>query len=241
MNWGRIKGKLQAGYLILKGKVQPSFSQAGEDQIIRYLVNDCLQLNNPSYLDIGTYHPVLGNNTYYFYLRGSRGVCIEPNPFFAPLIRKHRRHDVFLQAGVGVGQETSSDYFLFPDQYAGWNTFSKTDAENRSTETGIAYRKMENVPLVTVNDVMAKHFDGWPNFISLDVEGLDLQILQSIDFEKYRPEIICVETITFSNSNEQEKIDDISSFVKGKGYFVFADTYVNTIFCRKEAFKKISR
>lgn len=241
MNWDLLKGKIRAGYLILKGKVQPSYSQAGEDQIMRYLLNDCLQLANPSYLDIGTFHPIFGNNTYYFYTRGSRGVCIEPNPSFAPLIRKYRKKDTFIQAGVGVDGMSQSDYFLFPEPYAGWNTFSKEEAETRSRQTGIEHKKKENVSLVAINDVIATYFGNWPNIISLDVEGLDLLILKSLDFQKYRPEIICVESITFSNNNEQEKIESISSFVRSQGYFVFADTYVNTIFCRNDAFKKIVR
>jgi FkbM family methyltransferase len=241
MNWSRIKGKLEAGWLILKGKVQPSYSQAGEDQVIRYLFNDCLQLTNPQYLDIGTFHPIYGNNTYYFYLRGGKGVCIEPNPFYAPLIRKHRPRDIFLAAGVGIGELTSSDFFRFPDQYAGWNTFSKEEADRRQADTGISCERLSDVALVKVNDVMEKYFKSGPDLISLDVEGLDLDILRSIDFNRFKPRVICVESITFSNSNEQQKIPEIASFMQDKGYFAFADTYVNTIYCSQESFKKIIR
>ncbi|MFT3675479.1 MAG: FkbM family methyltransferase [Chitinophagaceae bacterium] len=241
MNWGRIRGKLEAGWLILKGKVQPSYSQAGEDQVIRYLFNDCLQLTNPRYLDIGTFHPIYGNNTYYFYLRGAHGVCIEPNPFYASLIRKHRPRDIFLPAGLGVGSVTTSDFFRFPDQYAGWNTFSEEEAIRRQSETGIDYERLRDIPLVNVNEVMDKYFETGPHLISLDVEGLDLDILQSINFNRFRPEVVCVESITFSNSNEQQKIPEIASFMQSSGYFAFADTYVNTIYCRQESFKKIIR
>lgn len=240
MNWRRLIGKMSAGIGIIRGKVQPSFSQAGEDQVIRYLVNDCLQLPQPAYLDIGTHHPIYGNNTYYFYMRGSRGVCIEPDPAYSELIKKIRNNDVFIQAGVGTGLD-KGEFYLFPKGYSGWNTFSKEEALQREKETGISFTILKDMPLVNINDVMKLYFNPWPNIISLDVEGLDLEILQTIDFEKYQPEIICVESITFSTSNEQEKINEIASFVTSRGYFVFADTYVNTIFCRTEAFKKIIR
>ena len=93
---------------------------------------------------------------------------------------------------------------------------------------------------MNINDVIRSHFATYPAIISIDVEGLDLAILKSMDFDLYRPEIICVESITFSTTNEQDKINSISDFMLSKGYFVFADTYVNTIFCKKEAFKKLA-
>lgn len=238
MNWLRIYGKLQAGFAILKGKVQPSFSQAGEDQVIRFLINDCLKIKEPSYLDIGTHHPLFGNNTFYFYSRGSKGVCVEPDARYAALIKKYRKRDVFLQAGMSTGNQTSATFFLFPKKYAGWNTLLREEAEKRQAETGIKFQPVE-VPLVNINEVVKQHFDTWPTIVSIDVEGLDLAILQSLDFDRYKPEIICAESITFSTVNDQSKITDISNFMLSKGYFVFGDTYVNTIFCKKEAFKTL--
>ena len=84
---------------------------------------------------------------------------------------------------------------------------------------------------------MKQYFSPHPNFISLDVEGLDLQILQSLDFEKFKPEVICVETITFGYMNNTEmKINEIADFMSTKGYSIYADTHINTIFCRKDLF-----
>ena len=238
MNRVRIFGKLQAGLAIMKGKVQPSFSQAGEDQVMRYLINDCLKIKNPDYLDIGTHHPVWGNNTFYFYSRGSKGVCIEPDERYAKLIRKYRKRDIFLQAGVSAGQEKKKEFYIFPKQYSGWNTLLQEEAEKRQLTTGIKFERIE-VQLVNINDVIHKYFFPCPVIISIDVEGLDLAILKSLDFDLYKPAIICVESITFSTTNEQTKINDIGDFMLSKGYFAFADTYVNTIYCRKDTFKKL--
>ncbi|MEO8405243.1 MAG: FkbM family methyltransferase [Chitinophagaceae bacterium] len=239
MNWVRIFGKLQASLAIMRGKVQPSFSQAGEDQVIRYLINDCLKIPDPTYLEIGTHHPLYGNNTYYFYSRGCKGVCVEPDVRWAPLIRKYRKRDVFLQAGVSTSKETSATFYIFPTGYSGWNTLEKEEAENRQAQTNIKFQEV-TVPLVNINDIIRDHFPTWPTIISIDVEGLDLDILKSMDFDKYKPEIICAESITFSTTNDQSKINDIAAFMLSKGYFVFADTYVNTIFCKSEAFKTLA-
>jgi hypothetical protein len=96
------------------------------------------------------------------------------------------------------------------------------------------------VTLKPVNSIIEEYFKPHPNFISLDVEGLDLDILQSLDFQKYKPEVICVETVTFGYlNNTEEKISSISDFMHLKGYITYADTHVNTIFCRADLFKKI--
>lgn len=238
MNWRRFLGKLFAGWQIARGKVQPSFSQAGEDQLIRYLVYNCLGISKPTYLDIGTNHPFICNNTFYFYSRGSQGVCIEPDERFAHLIKQYRKRDVFLHAGVGTGDVKEATLFGFPEPYSGWNTFSREEAEKRQNETGIKYSAHKKLPLISINEVISKYFNPYPNIVSLDVEGLDLEILKSLDFDRYRPEVICVESITFSTNNEEEKISEIADFVVSKGYFVFGDTHVNTIFCRTDAFKR---
>ena len=240
MNWLRIWGKFLSSYFLIRGKVYPSFSQAGEDQVIKYLMNDCLKISQPSYLDVGTYHPIFGNNTYYFYSRGSKGVCVEPDPRYARLIKKYRRRDIFVQAGISIGDDNALDFFVFPEKYSGWNTFLKEEADKRKLDSGIDYNIVQQVPVVNINNVIKSYFSGWPNIISIDIEGLDLQVLKSLDFEQYKPEVICVESISFSVTNEQEKRNEILEFVVSKGYFIFADTYVNTIFCKKEAFKKFS-
>ena len=238
MNFSRFLGKVFAGLRIIKSEIQPSFSQSGEDQILRYLVYNVLQIPKPTYLDVGTNHPYMCNNTFYFYNRGSRGVCIEPDIQFEPLIKKYRAGDVFLRAGVAAGNAKEAVMFAFPGEHSGWNTFSEEEAISRQMESGIAYSKIANVELVNINDVIQKYFNPHPTIISLDVEGLDLDILKSLDFIKFRPEVICVETITFSVTNEEEKITEILDFVLSKGYMVFADTHVNTIFCRTDLLKK---
>lgn len=236
MNIRRFVGKCLSASYVVRTRAQPSFSQAGEDQVARYLFEK-LNIARPTYLDIGANHPVLGNNTYYFYLRGSKGVCIEPDPEYHALISKNRGRDVVLQAGIGSEAATEALLYVFPHPYSGWNTFSEEEAISRRKESGVAFVKTLKIPLLTINSVIEKHFDPHPNFISIDVEGMDLAILRSLDFFRFKPEVICAETITFSTRNEETKLDDIADFLRGKGYFVFGDTRINTIFCREDAYK----
>ena len=224
---------------ILKARALPSYSQVGEDIIVNYLFNS-LTITKLSYLDIGVNHPVISNNTYFFYSRGSRGVCIEPDPYLYKIVKDTRKNDVVLNCGIGFNESSSSAFYTFPERYSGWNTFSLSEARTREIESGIKIQNTSHVPLRSINNIIAENFTGYPNYISIDVEGLDLEILQSFDFEKYRPEIFCVETVTFDVQHRGTKIVEIVDFMKTKGYFVYADTYVNTIFCREDLFKTIS-
>jgi FkbM family methyltransferase len=236
MNWQRFVRKFKASWLIWKSSAQVSFSQVGEDLIIHYLFQS-LNITQPSYLDVGTNHPIVGNNTYFFYLRGSRGVCIEPDPGLFRLIKEKRPLDTHINTGVGFETgKTDAEFYVFPHPYTGWNTFSKEESEKKQRETGVGISQVLNLRLCLINDVLEKHFTPYPNLLSLDVEGLDLAILQTIDFDRFKPEVICVESITFSLSRAEEKIHDIIDFIESKGYFVYADTHVNTIFCRGDIY-----
>jgi FkbM family methyltransferase len=235
MNWTRILGKINGARYILESKIHPTYSQAGEDQLVR-VIFQTTRISEPTYLDIGANHPFISNNTYLFYSRGSKGVCIEPEDTSYKLLKKFRNRDVLLQAAIGSTPGTA-DLFVFPDPYSGWNTLSKQEAESREQQTGIRIKKVVRIPVMNINEVMRKYFNPHPNFISLDVEGLDLEILQAIDFERYKPEVICVETVTFSMNMEEEKISSISNFLLDKDYFIFGDTHFNTIFCRKDFYK----
>lgn len=240
MNWKRAQGKIISAWLVLTGKLYPSGSQAGEDQLIRYLFFSCLGITKPTYLDIGANHPFDCSNSFYFYSRGSSGVCMEPDPSFYSLLKKYRKRDIILQAGVGLENSDEAQLYVFPGMYASWNTFSTAEAELRVRESGIIYREVMKVPMIKINTVLEKYFPECPNLISIDVEGLDLQILESLDFDRFKPEVICVESITFSTHNQETKVTEIGEFMRSKGYFVFGDTHINTVFCRQDAFNKIN-
>jgi FkbM family methyltransferase len=237
MNFKRFIGKCRRGLDVVTLKAHASYSQVGEDSAVSYLF-ESLNLTNPTYLDIGTNNPIVGNNTYFFYDKGCRGVCIEPDPEMFKRIKKKRPGDKILNVGIGVANNvTGASFYLFPGNVAAWSTFSGEEARIREKESGLK-PKMISIPLMNINDVIAAHFDPYPNFISLDVEGIDLDILKSMDFRRFQPEVICVETISFSITNSEKKLNDTINFMHAQGYFTYADTHVNTIFCKKELFKK---
>jgi len=235
MNLKRFLKKCGKGIDVIFLKAKASYSQMGEDVIIDYLFNS-LKISHPTYLEIGTNQPKICNNTYGFYNRGCKGVCIEPDIEMVKAIKQQRPGNTVLNIGIGISDQAVANFYLFPGLMNGWSTFSKEEADIRKKSSGLDYR-VTPVPLKNINTIMKNYFNPYPNFISLDVEGLDLEILQSIEYDKFKPEVICVETITFGYlNNTEKKITAINDFMDSKGYFVYADTHINTIFCRSDLF-----
>ncbi len=228
MDFKRLFIKIKEAIQIIKGEGKASFSQVGEDRILDFLFQS-LGIRHPAYLDIGTNHPVIGNNTYFFYQRGSRGVCVEPDPVLFELIKNKRRNDICVNVGIGLNEVTEADFYIFPE--SGWNTFSKEEAEYRKAN-GHPYQKVIRMPLKNINNIIQDHFKKNPDFISIDVEGLDFDIVKSLNYELYAPKVLVIETIRFGDSEKQEKQNEIIDLLISKGYVVYADTFVNTIFLK---------
>jgi FkbM family methyltransferase len=222
--------------LFLRG-VQAGYSQFGEDLIIGYLFHT-LGMKKPTYLDIGANNPKFISNTYYFYERGARGVLVEPNPRLCKLLRSARPRDVVLEVGIGLTGETHADFYVFGGFADGLSTFSKAEATHWETvglkgHGTIAVEKVIKVPLMPINQIIADNFGGKaPNFLSLDVEGLDLDVLKGLDFERFAPDVVCVETLGYNKDQSTFKKNDIIEFMLAKEFVAYADTRVNTIFCR---------
>ena len=91
------------------------------------------------------------------------------------------------------------------------------------------------IKLDTVASILKKHFnDQFPDFMSLDVEGMDFQILRSIDFDKYWPKIICVEAAEYSPVGAGARRNELIDFLVAKGYYQYANTNLNAIMVKNE-------
>jgi FkbM family methyltransferase len=211
-----------------------SYSQCGEDMIIRHVFN-FLEIPKPDYLDIGAHHPFMNSNTAHFYLNGSKGVLVEPDPVNSFFLRKYRKDDFCIQAGIS-DKEAEMDYFMFNSSTL--NTFSETSAI-RYQSMGFQLINKISIKMITPEFVFEKYFsDKAPDLISLDVEGMEIQILNAMQLEKYKPKVICLETVDYSKDGRSAKNYSLIDFVKSKGYVVYADTGINTIFILEQIWKK---
>lgn len=216
--------------------VRKSYAQSGEDVIVKYIF-DTIGIEHPNYIDIGAHHPLHINNTSIFYETGSTGINIEPNPDNFQLFKKFRKNDVNLNIGLGL-QEGVLDYYKLSSSTL--NTFSKEEAERYHNETKHKIIETIKIRVDTINNILNKYNDGiFPDFLTIDVEGLDEEILKCIDYEINSPTVICVETISFSENGQGIKNQPLIEFIKNKGYLVYADTYINTIFVKREKWERI--
>lgn len=204
-----------------------SFSQQGEDIVLYHILHDLLKTDAPTYLDIGAADPVEANNTFLLYWTGGHGVLVEPNPTFVEKLRRQRPRDVVVAAGVGVGDATEADYYVIRGQPT-LNTFSPEEAARlRAGAKEDPVEAVLKMPLISVNRLIASHLGKAPDLLSIDVEGLDLAILRTLDFAAYRPGAIIAETIKMGSPDVNEELVD---FVVSKGYAVRGGSMINTIF-----------
>ena len=198
----------------------------GEDRIVSKIFKD-KGMAHPSYWDIGAFHPYKLSNTYFFYNQGCHGLLLEPNSSNNQLFNEYRPKDILLNFGLGP-EASLVTYFSF--NVATLNTFSAEDAEKTIGE-GYSLRDKTEISIITPQQCSNSYFSNqYPDFLSLDTEGHELNILKSFGEHLFKIKVVCAETISFSNTGQGQKNTELIDFMLKNGYMVFADTYINTIF-----------
>lgn len=206
-----------------------SWSQSGEDIIIEYLFS-LRKITQPLCLDIGAYHPVAANNTYKFFLKGSKGVNIDANPAAIENFTVTRPTDINLNIGIGKS-EGEFDFYIMQD--AALNTFS-LEEKNNLEKLGSHLKEIKKIKVVPVNTILKKYFNGAPpDLVSIDAEGADFDIIKSLDFINYAPKVICIESINYTPDGTGTKRHDLCQFIEELGYFEYANTNINSIFVNR--------
>jgi FkbM family methyltransferase len=200
-----------------------SYAQEGEDMVLRRLFE-----GEPGgfYVDVGAHHPQRFSNTWHFYERGWQGINIEPNPELIALLRAVRPRDINVEAGVSDDPGTLT-YFQFNDPAL--NTFDERLARKRETLPGYRLVSTTLVLLRSLADVLSEHSGpGFPiSFLSVDVEGYDLRVLRSNDWNRFRPRYVLAEALETSLADVAGHPQ--SRFLSQVGYEAIAKT-VNTVF-----------
>ena len=206
-----------------------SFSQCGEDMIIDYIFR-LRGIPSPSYIDVGANHPYFISNTAMFYERGCRGINIEANPQLLPAFETYRPEDINLNVGIS-DREEELEFYIMEDNTL--STFSEKERDNMLS-AGKKLARTKKIKLTTVSAILADHFNGtFPDFLNLDAEGMDFAILQSIDFEKYSPKVICVEAAEYSPIGAGKKRTELTDFLGAKGFYEYANTNLNAIMVKR--------
>ncbi len=195
------------------------FSQEGEDLILDELFSG---LKNGFYIDVGAYHPYRFSNTYLFYSKGWTGINIDARPGSMEMFKRLRPNDINLELAVGLENKTL-DYFMFDEP--GLNGFSKEISENRDKNTPFKIINKVEISLKRLEDVLETHMpkNREIDFMSIDVEGFDFEVLASNNWDKFRPRIILIETSVTSDGLALGS--PIDSFLNSKNYSLIAKTF----------------
>ncbi len=201
-----------------------SFAQEGEDLI---LLDALKETAAGFYVDVGAFHPKHFSNTCLFHRRGWRGINIDPNPCTANLFRRRRPRDINLQLAV-TRQPGALEYHVF-DRVPTLNTCDRSVAEQRARESGFAFRtlQVEGLPLTAI---LERHLPAGQaiHFLSVDVEGLELDVLRSNDWARFRPQYVLAENL---DADLPEALDEEAAlFLKQQDYVPFARTRRTSFF-----------
>lgn len=198
------------------------YSTEREDLIVSHILTN-LGVDHPTYMDIGVCHPVIRNNTYLFYEKGWHdGVLVEPNLDMCSLAEIYRPANCIVKAGASPRGGDSLRYYMHPNpSYRGHNTFDVEIAcEEGSLEN---YRE---VPVLPINEIVEQNFGTAPDFLDIDTEGMDYELLEALDTDRYPIKIICVEV--WKNASL------FADMMQKKGYVHIMSTIANNIYVRKE-------
>ena len=207
-----------------------SYSQEGEDMVLQSFYEGRKKYKG-FYIDVGAHHPYRFSNTLFFYKRGWRGINIEPTPNAVKAFNIFRRRDINLNIGISSKRDKLL-FYCFNEPAL--NGFSKELSEERNS-TSVKYKIIKQIEIETLPlaDVLDKYLPAEQkiDFLTIDVEGFDLQVLQSNNWEKYKPTFILVEDrIDFNNLTDSE----VYQYLEKQGYQLVAKT-LRTLFFKYDS------
>lgn len=203
------------------------FSQEGEDLIL----SDLFPADHHGfYVDVGAHHPYRFSNTAYFFLRGWSGINIDAAPGTAASFARARPNDVTVECAVGL-TEGEMDFFLFDEPAL--NTLEPDRARQLELETNYRVKEVRRLPVRRLDAILSEHLPRGRgiDFLSIDVEGHELAVVHSNDWQRYRPTYVLLELLGRGMLDlaedpvvqEMRKVD-YEPFVKGTRTVFFRDT-----------------
>ena len=214
-----------------------TFSADGEDIILRKFLSG---INDGFYVDLGAHDYKDGSNTFYFYLSGWSGVCIDPLPGIKKNFVKYRSRDIFLDKAVVPNNISTKkidlNYFRdFPDN----STLSSKrlfDLKQNFDRTPTSIIEVETISVSSLINEYVQHKE--VNLLNIDIEGGEFEIVKNFIEEGVNPWIICVEEIgQFAGSIVENS--NINKYLNDKSYIFMGRTFLSSIYVHKDKIKNL--
>jgi FkbM family methyltransferase len=205
------------------------YGQHGEDCLLWAFFGD---KTTGFYVDVGAFDGRYVSNTYSFEQGGWQGICIEPHPVTFDLL-KSLRNSICLN--VACVADESIQTVTFYTEKLGLLSGIQVDGEDvkrRYQKRGLEFDGFDTikVPAITLNHVLTHHLPSGTeiDFVSIDVEGTELDVLAGLDLKRFKPRVFVIETNT---SQEQQGLTD---FLAEHGYIFARKTGVNSFYVRSK-------
>lgn len=188
-----------------------SFSGNGEDIILcEYLFAG---KQKGFFVDVGAFHPKIISNSYKLSKRGWVGINIDPNPQAMNLFKKYRKKDTNLRLGISDTAEKKT-YYNFA--FSGANTFDEEFAQEKMSKKWNKLISKEEIQCLPLKDILTEHAPKSKiDLLDVDVEGHDLNVLKSNDWDRFRPSVVLVEDKEF---RQKPGFSEIYQYLKDRRY-----------------------
>ena len=209
-------------------------SQFGEDKKIIKLFH---KNKKGMYLDVGCFHPIRQNNTYLMYKLGWKGINIDLNPLSIELFNVARPNDINICAAVSNKKSTETVYF--DHSLSSLNTISKEHIFFLKKAFGLNKLEKKKIKTITLTKLLKKNKIRKIDFMNIDIEGSELKVLKTLNFNYFDIKVICIEILGqfFTKRNKINK-DKIIKIFKQNNYTLKFRTFANYVFIKKEKHKK---
>jgi FkbM family methyltransferase len=172
-----------------------------------------------TYVDVGAGHPIADNVSFWFYERGWSGVVIEPQPELADLYKQLRPRDRVMRGLIGR-EEGETDFYLV-DRLHGFSTTVQHHAD-KAKAFGVGYQTLR-MPVMTLARLCETHGLDTIDFLKVDVEGGEADVLLGGDWQRFRPKVIVIEAV--APASGEPAWHDWEPFLLDQGYgFALFDT-----------------
>lgn len=200
------------------------YSQWGEDLFID---NFFKNKNNGIYLDIGCFHPYMYSNTCLLHKRGWSGVNVDINQTSIDLFNIIRPNDTNICAAVSKEKKDLKVYF--DDPFSPINTVDKKFYENLE-KSFFKNKKIFTIQSKTIQEIFdIGKIKGEIDFVNIDAEGLDFEILLQMNLSKYKVKLLSIETHNVDGS-KTENFESIKNLLEKNGYLIFKRVGPTTLF-----------
>jgi len=208
------------------------YSQEGEDKLLERFIGT---KKYGIYVDVGAHHPTELSNTYFFYKKGWRGINIDAMPGSMKLFDEQRPYDINIECAI-YNESLDLNYHIFNSSEL--NTFEESNVARFLKFPGIKLLETRRLKTVSLKETLDIHLPTLGtteiDFMTVDVEGLDLNVLRSNDWDTYRPKIVLAEDL-FSDLMASYN-GELNAFMMSVGYTMKAKTFNTVFFQRNDSF-----